>query len=93
MLIVLPTDLREPRQTVRYAERPVVLSRRTDPTLLMLLAQAYQEDGQSDKARSTALDGLKLIASPAADAPPSRCRILLEQILSQATPNPDHLRL
>jgi len=42
-------------------ERLAALSHHTDPTSVSLLAQAYRADGQIEKARTTATEGLGLL--------------------------------
>jgi len=80
MLTVLPLRLRDPRLTIQYAEHLAALSHRTDPTSLLLLAQAYRADGQFQKADATANEGLHLLAPQLPGTPVTRCRILLEQV-------------
>jgi tetratricopeptide (TPR) repeat protein len=84
MLTVLPERLRESRLAVGYAERLAALSHHTDPTSLLLLAQAYRSDGQFEKAKITANEGLALLAPRLSGAASVRCNVLLEQVLSNA---------
>ncbi len=88
MLTVLPLRLRHSRLAVRYAERLAALSHHTDPTSLLLLAQAYRADGQFQKATATANDGLALLAPSPPGAASVRSKVLLEQVLS----NPDPIK-
>ena len=84
MLTVLPVPLRDTRLTVYYAERLAALSHYTDPTSLLLLAQAYLANGQFEKATATAKDGLALLPPHLPGTETVRCRLLLEHILSRA---------
>ena len=86
MLMVLPIQLREPRLTVQYAERLAVLTKRQDPTSLLLLSGAYRADGQSENANSTALEGLNLLPPDLPGTPAPRCRVLLEHSISRNVP-------
>ena len=87
MLTVLPVRLRDSRMTVQYAERLAALSHHTNPTSLLLLAQAYRADGQIEKATATAEEGLALLPPHLPGTPSVRCRVLLEHILSTAAPS------
>lgn len=80
MLTVLPARLRDTKLTVRYAERLASLNHHTDPTSLLLLAQAYLADGQFGKANTTANDGLALLPTHLPGIQVVRCRLLLEHI-------------
>jgi tetratricopeptide (TPR) repeat protein len=82
MLTILPLRLRDTRPTVQYAERLAALSHHTDPTSLLLLAQAYRADGQLEKANATAHEGLNLLPALQSGTPAVRCRVLLEQVIS-----------
>lgn len=82
MLTVLPLQLRDFRLTVQYAERLAALSHRKDPNCLLLLSQAYRADGQSEKARATAREGLALLPPYVPGTRAVRCRVLLEDVLS-----------
>jgi hypothetical protein len=84
MLTVLPVQLRDTRLTVYYAERLAALSHYTDPTSLLLLAQAYLANGQREKATDTAKEGLALLPPHLPGTQTVRCRLLLEHILSRA---------
>jgi tetratricopeptide (TPR) repeat protein len=83
MLLARPNQLQETHQIVQYAERLAARSRHRDPTSLLLLAQTYRVDGQIDKAKATAREGLSLLPSPLPGSNAVRCRILLEHILSE----------
>jgi eukaryotic-like serine/threonine-protein kinase len=82
MLTVLPLRLRSTSLTVSYAQRLASLSHHTDPTSLLLLAQAYLADGQLEKANMTAKEGLALLPAQPPGTPAVRCRLLLEHVLS-----------
>ena len=83
MLTVLPVQLRDSRLAVQYAERLAALSHRKDPNCLLLLSQAYRADGQSEKARATAQEGLALLPPSVPGMRAGRCRVLLEDVLSK----------
>jgi tetratricopeptide (TPR) repeat protein len=83
-LTVLPVRLRNSQLAVQYAERLAASSHHTDPTSLMLLAQAYRADGQFEKAKTTANEGLALLAPQPPGTPSVRCKVLLEQVQSDA---------
>lgn len=87
MLTVLPRRLRDTRQTVQYAERLAGLSHRTDPTSLLLLAEAYRADGHMENANAIAHEGLNLLPAPQPGKPAIRCRVLLEQVISASHSN------
>jgi tetratricopeptide (TPR) repeat protein len=78
MLRVLPQRLRNPRQTVQCAERLVALDHRRTPGFLVLLAQAYGQDGQPDKAAGAAKEGLSLLPPQSPTAAVTRTRQLLD---------------
>lgn len=78
LLKVMPANLRNPQAAVQYAERLVALDHRRTPQYLALLAQAYRQDGQEAKAVAAAKEGLALLPEPAASAPVTRTRKLLE---------------
>jgi tetratricopeptide (TPR) repeat protein len=78
LLTVLPAHLRNPQAVVQYAERLVALDHRRTPHYLALLAQAYRQDGQQQKARATAKEALALLPEPSPGVPPTRTRKQLE---------------
>jgi eukaryotic-like serine/threonine-protein kinase len=82
MLTVLPVQLRDTSLTIRYAERLATISHHSDPTSLLLLAQAYRADGQFARSITTAQEGLNLLPPHLPGTPATRCRILLEHITS-----------
>lgn len=86
MLTVLPARLRDSHLTVNYAVRLATLNRHTDPTSVLLLAQAYRADGQIQSASATAKEGLSLLPRRLPGTTTVRCRLLLEHILSKAAP-------
>lgn len=81
MTSVLPTRLRDSKLAVQYAERLAALSRRQNPNSLLLLAQAYLQDGQVAKADQTAREGVSRLAPQRPGTPAERCRVLLEYTL------------
>jgi predicted Zn-dependent protease len=82
---VQPASLRNPQAAVEYAERLVALDHRRTPQYLALLAQAYRQDGQEARAVAAAKEGLALLPEPAAGAPVTRTRKLLEIALQTRT--------
>jgi tetratricopeptide (TPR) repeat protein len=78
LLKVQPANLRNPQTAVQYAERLVALDHRRTPQYLALLARAWREDGQPEKAGAAAKEGLALLPEPAPGAPVTRTRKLLE---------------
>jgi len=84
MLTVLPVRLRDTSLTIRYGERLAALSHHSDPTSLLMLAQAYDADGQFERSIATAHEGLNLLPPHLPGTPATRCRILLEHITSAA---------
>jgi serine/threonine protein kinase len=81
MVSVLPAELRDSRVAVDYAERLAARSHRQDPNSLLILAQAYLEDGEFQKAAQTAQEGLAHLAPQPPGTPAVRCRVLLEYTL------------
>ena len=84
-LVIRPKRLRDAGLTVQYADRLVALSHRTDPTSLLLLAQAYSADGQQERARTTAREALGLLPPRLPDARAVRCRVLLEEMTKNSS--------
>ena len=78
MLKVLPVSLRDTKAMVGYAERLVTLDHRKNPGLMLELAQAYRDDGQSAKAVATAKEGLALLPPTKPGAPVVKVRKLLQ---------------
>jgi eukaryotic-like serine/threonine-protein kinase len=78
LLKVRPANLHNPQAAVQYAERLVALDHRRTPQYLALLARAWREDGQPEKAAAAANEGLALLPEPAPGAPVTRTRKLLE---------------
>ena len=60
-LSVEPDSLRDPAFAVECAEREVAISHRQKPSQLLTLAMAYHADGQIQKSRATANEGLGLL--------------------------------
>jgi tetratricopeptide (TPR) repeat protein len=56
-----PASLRDPQFAVSCAEREVEMSHRMMPSRLLTLAQAYRANGQAEKSRTTAREGLALL--------------------------------
>lgn len=83
MLQILPTSLRDPHLTVQYAERLVTLDHRRNPNYLLLLAQAYDQDNQPQRARATATEALALLPPVPPGGTIVRARKLLEQEAQQ----------
>jgi eukaryotic-like serine/threonine-protein kinase len=81
MVSPLPARLRDDQLAVQYAERLSALNHRTDPTSLLLLAQAYSADGQQERARTTAREALNLLSPRVPGARAVRCKVLLEEIM------------
>jgi len=77
-LRVLPQHLRNPKATIQFAERLVAIDHRRTPGYLALLAQAYRQDGQQEKASAVATEGLALLPEPAPGAIPTRTGKMLE---------------
>jgi hypothetical protein len=78
MVSVLPVRLRDSGLAIQFAERLAASSHHQDPNSLLLLAEAYLEDGQVEKADGTAREGLSRLAQQPQGAPAARCRVLLE---------------
>jgi hypothetical protein len=83
MVSVLPSRLRDSRLAVQYAERLAASSHHQDPNSLLLLAEAYLEDGQVEKADATAHEGLSRLTQQPPGVPAVRCRVLLEYTLTR----------
>jgi len=81
LTIVMPERFRDPHLAVECAERMVNMSHHRKPGFLFTLARAYRIDGQLDKARATANEGLSLF--PAATTLPSRIRKQLQKELGE----------
>jgi tetratricopeptide (TPR) repeat protein len=79
-LIAEPASLKDPQLAVLCAERAVDLSHRKLPSRLLTLAQAYRADGQSEKSRATAKEGLALLPVPQPGSVNPRIRKLLEML-------------
>ena len=77
-LTILPSKLRDPTNTIKYAERLVALDHRRNPNFLLLLAQAYRAHGLIPNSVDTADEGLKLLPPLSPGAPVTRTRRLLE---------------
>ena len=75
---IQPESLRNPPLTVKFAERLVALDHRRTPGYLALLSRAYRQDGQLEKARAAASEGLALLPPPSPAVPATRTRKLLE---------------
>ena len=75
---VVPEALRDSAFAVNCAERGVTISHRQLASALQSLARAYRADGQLEKSRSTAKEGLALLPATRAAEPKSRLRKLLE---------------
>ncbi len=88
LLRVLPSNLRDPHITVQYAERLVAADHRRTPGFLALLALAYSQDHQQEKAATAAAEGIALLPPSATAAAATRTRRILES-LSKA-PSRDH---
>jgi len=81
MVSVLPERLRDSRLAVQYAQRLAVRSHHQDPNSLLILAQAYLEDGQVEKAAQAANEGLSHLPQQLPGTSAVRCRVLLEYAL------------
>jgi tetratricopeptide (TPR) repeat protein len=81
LLSVKPVTLRDPKMAIACAEREALLTKRRQPGVLLFLAQAYRSDGQAEKARAAANEGLALLpaANLAASAPRTRKLLELEK--------------
>jgi tetratricopeptide (TPR) repeat protein len=77
-LRVLPANLRNPQATVQFAERLVTLDHRRTPGYLALLAQAYRQNGQPEKAIAAANEGLALLPQSAPGLQNTRTKVILE---------------
>jgi tetratricopeptide (TPR) repeat protein len=77
-LKVAPASLRDPQYAVACAERAVALSHRRTPSLLLTLAEAYRAEGQKEKSRATANEGLALLPAALPGSMKPRIRKLLE---------------
>jgi uncharacterized protein HemY len=82
MLAVQPSDLLNNQLTEAAAEHLVTLDHRTSPDHLLLLAEAYRNSGESEKAATTAREGLALLAAPVPGRPIPRTRHLLELLIT-----------
>jgi tetratricopeptide (TPR) repeat protein len=73
-----PASLKDPQLALACAQREVAASRTKTPTMLLTLAQVWRANGQIEKSRSTAKEGLALLpALPPGNVKP-RIRKLLE---------------
>jgi tetratricopeptide (TPR) repeat protein len=82
-LRVEPASLRDPQFALSCAEREVAISHGTAPFRLLTLARAYQANGQTEKSRAAAKEGLALLPSlPPPGSPKPNIRKLLA-ILAQ----------
>jgi hypothetical protein len=88
MLQILPIRLRDPHLAVQYAERLVALDHRRNPNFLLMLAQACHQDGQLERARATAAEGLALLPPVPPGGTIVRARKLLE--LEAQSQQPSH---
>jgi hypothetical protein len=73
-----PASLREPQFAVSCAEREVAANHRKTPSMLLTLAQAYRAANQTDKSRTTANEGLALLAAQRPGSAKPNIRKLLE---------------
>ena len=79
LLTAKPASLRDPQAAVLLAERGVALTHRKTPGYLLLLAQAYSAEGQPEKAKAAAAEGLGLLPDWLPGTSKPRLRRLLEQ--------------
>ena len=77
-LKVEPASLRDPGFAVACAERAVALSHGKKTSLLLTLAQAYRANGQVEKSRATAAQGLALLPALPPGSVKANIRKLLE---------------
>jgi eukaryotic-like serine/threonine-protein kinase len=77
-MLRLPVGLRNPKLAIQYTERLAALDHRTTPDYLLSLAQAYHQDGQIERARTTATEGLALLPPVPSGSTIVRARKLLE---------------
>jgi tetratricopeptide (TPR) repeat protein len=81
-LRVEPASLRDSQFAVSCAEREVAISHGTAPFRLLTLARAYRANGQAEKSRAAAKEGLALLPTPPSGSPKPNIRKLLE-VLAQ----------
>ena len=78
ILKVEPASLRNSQFALSCAERATALTHRKVPSMLLTLAQAYRADGQLEKSRATANEGLALLPALKPGSIKPRIRTLLE---------------
>lgn len=82
-LQVEPKSLREPAYTLGLARHGSSLTHERSPAWQLLLAQAYQANGQQQEAQSAAERGLSLLPSQDDVSQSSRLKTLLQAVLSE----------
>lgn len=87
LLNVQPASLKEPKLAINLAGRGVLLTHRKSAASLLELAQAYRADGQSERARVAAKEGLALLRPTQSGDPVARIRKQLE-IEERPVPQP-----
>lgn len=74
-----PPSLRDPKLALQYAQRAVELTHHKIPMMLLTLARAYRANGQIDRSRATAREGLALLPPSRPHEGPTNMRRLLEK--------------
>jgi hypothetical protein len=72
-----PASLRDPNFTLALAEHLVAVTHHKAPEALLALAEALRADGDPDRSRKAALEGLTLLPTPAGNEAIPRLRKLL----------------
>ena len=73
-----PASARDPDLALRYAQRAVELSHHRIPILLLILARAYRANGEFDRSRATAREGLAILPPATEHSGRTNVRRLLE---------------
>jgi hypothetical protein len=78
ILKVEPASLKDAQFALSCAERAAALTHRKTPSIMLTLAQAYRATGQMEKSRTTANEGLALLAAQRPGSAKPNIRKLLE---------------
>ncbi len=82
-------SLRRPDLAVQWAQRAVTLTHRRSPAFLLLLATAYQADGEVNHAADTAREGLARLPQAPAPRPTSHLIKMLQSIAAHGSAMPE----